>query len=166
MMDSSDVVQKAAVQFLKYGPRFVIYDEAKFRGLMAKIVENVIRDEHDWYTARRREIAKQRPLPSDTVLYLDSPQKRVKTPSKSAVRNEREAWIRTGLEVIDPEDRNIIVLRQYDDLSFDEIGKKLGINSDAARMRYNRAVSRLAKKVGELRRGKLPDIEDSPPESS
>jgi RNA polymerase sigma-70 factor (ECF subfamily) len=162
MVESTDVVQEAAVQFFKYSPRFVVYDDAKFRGFIARVIENILCDKHDWFTARRREIARQRPLPSDTILYLDSPRQRVKTPSKSVERHEREAWIRLGLELLDQEDREVIVLRQWDSLSFDEIAKEFSIHTDAARMRYNRAVGRLGKKVGELRRGNLPIEEGSP----
>jgi hypothetical protein len=64
MLESGDVVQEAAVQFLNYGLRFIISDDKRFRGLLARIVENVLRDKHDWFTAQRREIARQRPLPS------------------------------------------------------------------------------------------------------
>jgi len=153
--DTTDYVQDAIVQFLKYGPRFMISKDDDFRGLMVCIVENTLRDKRDWYTARRREIARERPLGSDTVLYLDPPKGSVKTPSKSADAHEREAWIRMGMELMDPKERGLIILRQWDKKSFVEIGKILEIDSDAARMRYNRAVGRLSEKVGYLRRRNL-----------
>ena len=56
-VESSDIVQDAALQFLKYGPRFILSDEEKFRALLVRIVENVLRDKHDWFSARRRAIA-------------------------------------------------------------------------------------------------------------
>ena len=71
--DTSDYVQDAVVEFLKYGPRFTISNDARFRGLLLKIVENVLCKKYRWFTARRREIARERPLPSDTVLRLDLP---------------------------------------------------------------------------------------------
>lgn len=150
--DTSDYVQDAIIQFLKYGPRILISEDGHFRALLLRIVENSLRDKHDWFTARRRAVARERPLPTDTVLSLDPPQGSDKTPSQVAQEQEDEAWIRLGMELLDPEDREPLILRQWESLSFKEIGERLGISTDAAWMRHNRAVQRLAKKVGDLRR--------------
>ncbi len=58
------------------------------------------------------------------------------------------------------DDREVLILRQWDGLSFDEIGKRLEISTSAARVRHLRAVRRLAREVEELRRGAVdPDPE-------
>lgn len=159
VIDSSDVVQDAAVQFLLYSPRFRISDENHFRALLARIVENVLRNHNDWFNARRRDIARRKPLPSDTILSLDPPKDgEVKTPSRMADAHENEAWVRLGIELLNAEERFILVLRNWDQLSFPEIGEKLGISEDAAWMRHSRAVDRLTKVVGNLRRGELAPI--------
>jgi RNA polymerase sigma factor (sigma-70 family) len=156
MGDTCDYVQDAMVQFLQYGPRFTVKSDDQFRALLRRIVENSLRNQHDRFVARRREIALERPIPSDTVISLEYPRASKRTPSMSAERHEREAWIRLGMEFLDAEDRHIILLRKWDGLSFPEIGKRLDITKDAARMKHNRAVLRLAKMVGVLRKGKLP----------
>jgi RNA polymerase sigma-70 factor (ECF subfamily) len=129
-----------------------------------RIAENVLRNKNDWFSARRREMARLRPLPADTILHLDPPKEsKIKTPSQMAQANEEEAWIRLGMELIDPEDRGILVLRQWDNLSFPEIGERLGISEDAAWMRHSRALRRLGKTVGSLRRAELDSVVgDSP----
>jgi RNA polymerase sigma factor (sigma-70 family) len=141
------------VQFLQYGPRIQINDEDHFRALLVRIVENGLRDKNDWFKARRRAISQECPLPSDTILCLDNPRQRVKTPSAAAQDSEREAWVRLGMELLEPEEREVLVFRQWENLSFAKIGERLGITADAARMRNNRAISRLGEIVGELRRG-------------
>lgn len=153
--ETVDYIQDAVVQFLTYAPSFTISVEAEFRALLLKVVESTLLNKYDWYTARRRQMSRERPLPSDTVLSLDCPQGVVKTPSKSAERHEREAWVRFAMEFLDPGDREIIVFRQWDTMSFAEIGGRLGITQDAARMRHNRAMDRLTDKVWNLRSGKL-----------
>jgi RNA polymerase sigma factor (sigma-70 family) len=159
-LESCDIVQDAALQFLQYGPRFLLSDEKKFRTLLARIVENVLRDKHDWFSAKRRAVALEQPLPDDTVLDLDPRKGIVKTPSMSAQRHEEEAWLRLGMELLDPEDRKILALRQWDHLAFEEIGERLSISGDAAWMRHKRAVDRLAKKVGDLRRGRFSSLDE------
>jgi len=159
MVESTDIVQEAAMEFFQYGPRICISNDRQFRALLSRIIENNLCDKHAWFTARRRAMARQRPLLSDTMLDLDAPRGTIRTPSQDAIRNEREAWIQLGMELIDPKDREIIILRQWDRLAFAEVGKAINVNADAARMRYNRAVTRLGEKVGELRRGELLELE-------
>jgi RNA polymerase sigma-70 factor (ECF subfamily) len=162
--DTADYVQDAMVEFLRYGPKVLISDENHFQALIIRIVENSLRQNYDWFTAKRRAISKERPLPSDTVLNLDRPNDAVKTPSAEAQRHEREAWIRLGMELLDPKDQEILILQKWENLSFVEIGKRLNLSTDAARMRHNRAVDRLTEKVQLLRSGDLPKVlaEDSP----
>ena len=90
-----------------------------------------------WIHAQRRAIAKVRPLPPDTVLNLDLPRDKVKTPSKAAEKHEGEAWVRLGMEFLGPEDRQVLILRQWQGLSFKEIGKEIGTSENAARMRHD-----------------------------
>lgn len=153
--DASDYVQDAVVQFLQYGPRFTISSDGRFRGLLLKIVENMLCNKYHWFTARRRDMARERPLPSDTVLNLDPPKHVIDSPSQSAMKHEEEAWVRLGIELVDPEDREILILRQWDGLSLDKIARQLGISLSAAQSRHFRAVKRLAAKISTLRRGDL-----------
>ena len=151
--ETSDYVQDAMVQFLQFGPRFTITKDTQFRALLLRIVENTLRHRYEWFMAKRRKIAKERPLPSDTVLLLDPARDAMQTPNQSAERHEREAWIRLGMELLDPEDREILVLRQWDKQSFAEIGERYGITADAARMRHYKAMDALAGKINLLRSG-------------
>ncbi len=159
-VESWDIVQEAMVQFLKYGPRIKVSSASQFRALIGKIVENVLCDEHDRVTTLRRRISRERPLPSDTVLNLDLPKLEVTPPIKAAQRNENEAWIRLGIELVSKQDREVLTLRAWGSHSFSEIGNQIGIGENAARMRFNRALLRLAEKVARLRRGELESVLD------
>lgn len=161
--ETCDYVQDAMIQFLRYGPRIMISDEDHFRRLIIRIVENALRDKHDWYTALRRRTAKERPLSRDTVLSLDPPRDTVETPSRAVQHNEDEAWIRLGLELLAPGDRDLIVLHQWEKHTFTDIGQQLGISADAARMRHNTALSRLGEVVWMLQSGKLDHLLDERP---
>ena len=153
--ETMDFLQDAMVEFLRYGPRFLLADEGHFRALMARIIENVLRDKHDWFTARRRDLHREKPLPAHSILPLDPAGRSVTRPSQASHRKEEEAWIRLALELLDPEDRKLIMLRVYEDLPFGEIGARLGIKETTARMRFNSAMPRLAQKVKALRKGNV-----------
>jgi RNA polymerase sigma-70 factor (ECF subfamily) len=153
--ETGDIVQDAVVQFLRYGPRFHLSDDRQFRALLCRIVENVLRDKYDWFTAKRRSIAMERPLPEDTVLNLDPAHGGVDSPSQIVQQHEQEAWVRLGLELLEPESRQVIILREWEELSFTDVGKKMGTSRDTARRRYMEAIYQLMNKVRELRAGDL-----------
>ncbi|MEQ8766944.1 MAG: RNA polymerase sigma factor [Planctomycetota bacterium] len=151
--ETNDIIQEAVLEFLRYGPRFIISNRAHFRALLSQIVENVLRHQNRWFTRRRRDMGREESIPDESVLDLDgSGQDR---PSVVAQKNEQEQWLRLGLELLDPEDQKVLVLRNWDDRSFAEIGAELGIAEDAARMRYNRALPKLAYKIRDIREGRL-----------
>ena len=61
--------------------------------------------------------------------------------------------MRLGLELLDWEQRELLVLRQWDKQSFAEIGERYGITADAARMRHYQAMDALTGKINLLRSG-------------
>jgi RNA polymerase sigma-70 factor (ECF subfamily) len=150
--ESVDYVQDVIVEFLRYGPRFVLHDEAQFRALLHKIVVHSLRNKHRWFMAARRAVAREKPLPSTTILSLDRAGVAEKTPSMSAERHEREAWARLAMEFLPPEDQEVLGLRLWQQLGFNEIGDRLGIAPHAATMRYHRAIRRLAALIGDMRK--------------
>jgi RNA polymerase sigma factor (sigma-70 family) len=151
----SDIVQDTVMQVLRYGPRFQVSDARHFHLLMARIVENVLRDKNDWYRARRRDRARECPLPPDSAIELGGPMRQRNPLSTEADRHEREAFVRMGLELLEPERREILVLRLWDGLSFAVIGERLGVSADAASKRCQRAMIDLGKTMRSLRHGDI-----------
>ncbi len=159
--DTQDFVQEALLDVLRDGPRFVVGNTAGFRALLARIVENNLLDRVRYMQRGQRDRRRQRALPSDSVLMLDAPARSITAPSVQAERNERDAWMRLALELLDPDDREVIRLRDWEGLTFPEVGARMGSTEEGARKRYRRALPRLAQKLGLLREGQwqrtLPD---------
>jgi RNA polymerase sigma-70 factor (ECF subfamily) len=151
-----DYLQDAMLDFLRDAPRFVVRDGTQFRALLGRVLENTLRDRNDWFRAKRRDLARKAPLPTESVLSLDPALQRSTTPSRDATRNEVRDWVRLALELLEAEDRKIILLREYEGRSFVEIGTELGMTANAVRMRWVRAVARLAEVMKELRGGTVP----------
>lgn len=156
--ETQDFVQEAMVEVLESGPRFQVVDEAHFRRLLARIVENSIRGQHRFMHREKRDVRRERGVASDTVLRLDPAQSEVTRPSQHADREEHVAWVRLALEFLAPLDREVLWLHQYDELSFVEIATRLDMTADAVRMRFHRALPRLAKKVTELQKGQVEEV--------
>jgi DNA-directed RNA polymerase specialized sigma24 family protein len=65
---------------------------------------------------------------------------------------------------MEPADRQIIVLRQWDELEFSEIAARMGGSPDGARMRFQRALPKLALRIQRLQRGELEDLAEKQPD--
>ncbi len=156
--DVDDYVQSAMVRVLEYGPRFLMTSRGQFRALIARITENVLRDEAARLRTGKRDVARERPVPTDSILALDPPAQSVTRPSAAADRNQAKDWIRLAIELLPAEERAIVQMREWRGCSFAEIGTELGIAEDAARMRFRRVLPKLARHVEQLREGQLDDL--------
>ena len=160
--ETNDIVQDAMIDVMRYGPKFVMADLHEFRSLMARIIENNIRDKHGWMNARRRADAKEAQLPRDTLLHLDSPVKEVTRVTEAVYKNQRAELVRLAMELLEPDDRQIVFLRQWEGKQFDEIGEQLDMKANTARMRFQRALQKLAKHVESLRGGSSAAEQEQP----
>ncbi len=64
-------------------------------------------------------------------------------PSEVAIRAERKRWLQEGLDSMDPIDREVLVLRHFEQLRNVECARVLGLAESAATKRYLRALQRL-----------------------
>jgi len=70
------------------------------------------------------------------------------SPSSAAMHNELSIQIQTALSSMEPIDREVLMMRHFEDLSNKEISQALGIKISAASRRYIRAVKRLGDILG------------------
>ena len=65
------------------------------------------------------------------------------SPSMAALRTERKFRLQEALNAMDPLDREILVLRHYEQMTNGDAAAALGLNPSAASKRYTRALERL-----------------------
>ncbi len=104
---------------------------------------------------RRHLGAKMRDAGQEVSLYRDPlPQAssaalasmllgRLTSPSNAAIRAEQVLRVQEALNALDPLDREVIALRQFEELSRAETAQVLGISEEAGAKRYMRALRRL-----------------------
>lgn len=153
--ETVDLTQDFFLLFLKYLPNLKCTNEESLRKLLYRMIQNMVRDCGQFLNREIRRISKERPLSSDTVLDLDPPKGSERTPSQILDQEQENALMRIGLAVLAPADRDLIVRHNFEGVSYVDLGKELGIDSDACRMRCNRAMADLVKIVGRLRRGDI-----------
>jgi RNA polymerase sigma-70 factor (ECF subfamily) len=72
------------------------------------------------------------------------------SPSQAAVRAERKIRLQEALNRMDPLDREILVLRHYEQMTNGNAAAALGLNESAASKRYTRALERLKEMLAAL----------------
>jgi RNA polymerase sigma-70 factor (ECF subfamily) len=155
-VDTQDIVQNTLIEVLRDGPRFVVTDRQHLRALLARMVENTLRAQAHHGQAGKRDVRREvTPPTGESVLFLDAQAGSGATPSQAAEATEDAAWVRLAVEMLEPEDRLTILWREFQGLSFAEIAARLEVGEDAARMRFNRALPKLARKLEMLRGGRI-----------
>lgn len=89
------------------------------------------------------------------MLDFDASRDGVTRPSEAAMRNEDEALVQLALELLQPDDREVILMRQHEERSFAAIAARIHIDEGAARIRFHRELPRLAKRVEDLDMGRV-----------
>ena len=153
--ETQDYVQDAMVEILGYLPRLPVENRRRFRSLVARIIENNLRDRHDWHRAKRRDVQRDQRLATAVEPDGEPLGALPKSPTQSASRREEGASLRLALHLLEPLDRLVIVRRDWDGLTFAEIADGLGVGEDAARKRYNKALPKLMQSLARLRAGEV-----------
>lgn len=107
------------------------------------VATNTVRD----YWRSREHKSQQRRSGLDPEQDLALPDGRLDELTRIEGR-ESEAAIRKALADLEPTDRQIILLRSYEDLDSSTVGEMLGITPEAVRQRHRRAIARLGKVYG------------------
>jgi RNA polymerase sigma factor (sigma-70 family) len=162
--ETRDLVQDGLLEFLRYGPRFLLDNEVHLRGLLGKIALNVVRDRHAWFTRRRRDARREEALADSRSVELDPRVRTATRPDRAAEREESRQMIRIALELLPPLDREVVQRRHFDGQAFAEIAAAIGGTPDGVRKRFDRALPKLLDTVRRLERGQLDTVlaEDPP----
>lgn len=122
--------------FLKALDKFAAYDEARgaFIAWLYRIARNTLID-HYRSSRETLDIEDVWDLQSDSDVARD------------AEARERIDKLRPYLSALPREQRELLLLRLWDGLSYAEISEILGKSEDACKMAYSRVVARLRKEV-------------------
>jgi RNA polymerase sigma-70 factor (ECF subfamily) len=101
----------------RYQPR------ASFRSYLFGIATNMV-------MAERRKAARENPAPESATAAL---------PASRGSDEDAAMWVRAALEKLEPSDREIVMLREYEQLSYSEIASLLRIPVNTVRSRLFRA---------------------------
>ena len=160
---SEDVVQETFMALFRQGPAFVPPDDDTFRRLVGTIVVNRLHNRFRFLTAQRRDHRQEAGNAALEVSHLAPSIDSAEAPARAVEAAEERQLVALALELIDPDDAEVVRLRNDDDLGFAEIAERLGIGAGAARMRFNRALLRVGEVANRLAEGNYEGLERADP---
>jgi RNA polymerase sigma-70 factor (ECF subfamily) len=149
-LDPSDVLQEAYLDVARRFPEYVAGPEVPFYVWLRFLTGQRLVDLH-----RQHLGVKMRDAGQEVALYRGAlPQASsaslarqllagLTSPTQAAVRAEMQLKLQEALNGMDPTDREVLVLRHFEELSNVETAAVLGIEPAAASKRYLRAFRRL-----------------------
>lgn len=140
-MESRDILQSVLCKSFQRLTQ--VDDPAAVMSWLAKIAENEIRDQADFYQRQRRDAAKRAPL--DAAADVPSP---VRHALSQAIQSEQGRRLEAALDAMTEHEREVIVLRKLEELTFPEMAARLGKSEDACRMSFSRAMAALTLRMG------------------
>lgn len=146
-VDSSDVVQETQMAIVKRIDDYLQRQPMPFHLWVRKTAQERLLDLQRHHRQRqRRTVDKEKQFPERSSLLLALPLlKKAASPSQHLLARERNERVARAVNQLNEIDREILLLRHGEELSFEDIGLLLEIEPAAARKRFGRALLRLQK---------------------
>jgi len=148
-VDAADIVQEVFLEARKRLPRFLGDASVPvFVWLRGVTLDTLVRIHRRHLGAKKRDAGREVSLqgvgtPQATSISLASFLiGDLTSPSQAAIRGELVAAIEVTLDAMDEIDREVLVLRHFEQLSNDEVASVVGVKKAAASRRYMRALAR------------------------
>jgi len=150
-LGNSDLVQESMAIAVEKFDQFEGSSEAELFAWVKTILENEVRQAKRAFRSEKRDIFRERSLDqqrsghlSSTNLPLEIPDKDL-TPRTVALQNENQDQIQRAIQNLNDEYRLVIELRNWNGLSFAEIGERMNRTENAATKLWYRALIALRK---------------------
>jgi RNA polymerase sigma-70 factor (ECF subfamily) len=149
--DPSDLVQETLIKAHQRFGQFQGQTEAELVVWLRQILARNVADFARRYRATMRQSRREQSLEQMLDTSADALQNLVmaesSSPSDSAQRRELGVVLADALADLAPDHREVIVLRNLEELDWDAIGQRLGRTADAARMLWARALKELRPRI-------------------
>lgn len=146
-VDASDVLQEAYLDADKQYARFLRERPASpYVWLRGITWQRLIKMHRQHLGTQQRAVSREASLPTDSSVNLATRlMSKASTPSRSMLKVELRRRVQLALSRLKHEDREVIVLRDFEGLTNGEAAQVMGLTDSGATMRYGRALVRLRK---------------------
>ena len=149
---ASDVVQETFVRAQAGLEGFQGRTEQEFKAWLRKILLNNLANTHRQYRrTAKRAVSREIPLPGENgtaVQTTEDLKARDHSPSSVFIHNEENRELLAAIERLPADYQQVLTLRHWNRLPFEEIGKLMDRSANAARKLWVRAFERLEHEMG------------------
>jgi RNA polymerase sigma-70 factor (ECF subfamily) len=149
-VDASDVVQDVLLEASKRLQDYLKNPAMPFHLWLRHIAKDHIIDAHRrHHQAQKRGVNREQPLARPGWMDKSSLElagqliDQERTPASAAIQEELQRKLHVALAGLDEDDRDILLMRHFEQLSNQDVASALGLTEAAASMRYLRAIRRL-----------------------
>ena len=149
-MDVSDVIQDVLIEANRRLTDYLNNPVIPFHLWIRQIAKDRIIDAHRRHrVSAKRSIDREQPQPGkgpfdqSSIELANQFRDKALTPAAAATQRELAQQIEAAVQMLRDNDREIILMRHYEQLNNQEIAQSLGLTEPAASMRYLRALKRL-----------------------
>lgn len=151
-LDPSDIVQEALAEAHRRLPNYAVERPIPFYPWLRRIAwEQLLQMHRRHVDAKRRSVRREDrlPLSDNSEMLLAERLAAGSSPSNQLLRREVEHRVRGAIAKLPAIDRDVIVLRHLEELSFEDAAAVLDVSSSAIYSRYYRAIQRLHRLLNE-----------------
>lgn len=142
-LGASDLVQETMLSAHRDFERFQGATKGEFLAWVRGILKNDLREAHRHFRGvDKRKVDRESPL-DDSRQIGEGIRDHAITPGTNALKKEQAVHLNQAMETLSAEHRTVLKLRNWQQLSFAEIGKQMNRSEDAARKLWARAVVQL-----------------------
>lgn len=149
-IDASDVVQETQLAAARRFPEYAADRRVSFRLWLRQTAIDRLIDLRRHHVLAQKRTVRREARANDHSSRLLARRLLADRPSQIAQRQELTLKIREVVETMDDNDREILLLRHFEELTNAEISELLGIQLDTVRKRYGRAIRRFRDQLNSL----------------
>jgi len=149
-VDASDIVQDVLLEASRRLTDYLRDPAMPFHLWLRHIAKDHVIDTHRRHRqAQRRSLDREQPILPAVLADQSSVELAAQfvdqelTPASAAIRQEMQRRLEAAITSLDGDDREVILMRHFEQLSNQDVAAALGLSEAAASMRYLRAVRRL-----------------------
>jgi RNA polymerase sigma-70 factor (ECF subfamily) len=149
-VDSSDVIQEGYLDAMRRLEEYLLDPSVPFYIWLRFLVGQRVQEQHRRHLATPgRDVGREVSIyegampGASTRTLAERLMGKLTSPSNAAIRAERKIRLQEALNRMDPLDREILVLRHYEQMTNGDAAAALSLEKSAASKRYTRALQRL-----------------------
>ncbi len=153
--DASDIVQQTLLEACRDLPQFRGGTEGELLAWLRQVLAHVLGHELRRYAGTQqrdvaREVSLEQSLAQSSQRLGDLLAAPGSSPSQQAVRHEQEVMLAEVLARLPDDYREVLILRNLEGLSHEEVAQRMGRSPGAVRMLWVRALAGVRKEMNKL----------------